>query len=83
MGEGEDVHYQLNEAHYIRNPEEPNTIYFDVVPVVHKLNATIWFITLDEETPPELIDAQLFLNFRVSFLSNETEEGGENNEGQN
>ena len=83
VGEGEDVRYQLNEAHYIRNPEEPYTIYFDVVPVVHKLNATIWFTTLDEETPPELIDAQLFLNFRVSFLSNENEEGGENNEGQN
>ena len=78
--EGND-YYKLNDAHYIRNDDEPYTIYFDIVPVVHKLNATIWFITLDEETPPELIDAQLFLNFQVSFLANEVEEGGENNEG--
>ena len=80
-GEG-NAYYKLNDAHFEFNPDEPHTIYFDMVPVVHKLNAVIWFTTLDEETPPELIDAQLFLNFQVSFLSNdESGEGGENNEG--
>ena len=74
-------YYVLNEEHYERPDDDPHTIYFNVVPVVHKLNATIWFITLDEETPPELIDAQLFLNFQVTFLADEVEEGGENNEG--
>lgn len=74
-------YYQLKEEHFVFNSDEPHALYFDIVPVVHKLNATIWFITLDEETPPELIDAQLFLNFQVSFLSEEVEEGGENNEG--
>ena len=57
----------------------PYVMYFDFIPYTHTLNAVIYFLKVDEETAPELIDAQLFLNFEVSFLV--SEEGG--NDGQN
>ena len=89
-GEGVNAYYQLNDTyHYyetadgeiVENPDSgtklnPHVLYFDVVPVTHTLNATIHFLKVDEETSPELIGAQLFLNFQVSFLTNEN--GNEN-----
>lgn len=49
----------------------PFKIEFNIIPAVHKLHAELYFVHVDELTPPELIDAQLFLNFQVSFKSDE------------
>lgn len=51
--------------------DSPFKIEFNIIPVVHKLHAELYFVHVDELTPPELIDAQLFLNFQVSFKSDE------------
>ena len=61
-----DIVYTLKD--YINSPFK---IEFNIIPVVHKLHAELYFVHVDELTPPELIDAQLFLNFQVSFKSDE------------
>lgn len=55
----------------------PYVIHFDIVPVTHALSADIYFCKVDEATAPELVGAQLFLNFKVSFLE---PKGGDTNE---
>ncbi len=80
VGEGDEAttetYYQLNLI--TPNPDNPFEITFDMIPVVNTLEATIYFLHVDEQTPPELIAAQLFLNFKVTFLTGNT--GGNNNE---
>lgn len=66
--DGDIVVYKLKEKDYIKSPFK---IEFNIIPVVHKLHAELYFVHVDELTPPELIDAQLFLNFQVSFKSDE------------
>ena len=89
-GEGKNVYYRLKSDYYYYEPigggdlvstpsssTNPYALYFDFIPYTHTLNATIHFLKVDEETAPELIGAQLFLNFQVAFLAGE---GGNNNE---
>lgn len=64
------TYYELNDDYYIAD-DNKHRVSFNMIPVTHTLNATIYFIHVDELTPPELIDAQLFLNFQVSFKSDE------------
>ncbi len=67
--DGETVtYYELNAGNYLTTDSE-HKLLFNMIPVTHTLNATIYFVHVDEETPPELIDAQLFLNFKVTFLT--------------
>ena len=56
---------------------DPYSLYFDFIPFTHSLYATIYFLKIDEATPPELIGTQLFLNFEVTYI---THTGGETNE---
>ena len=80
VGDGDEAttetYYELNLITV--NPDNPFEITFDMIPVVNSLEATIYFLHVDEQTPPELIAAQLFLNFKVTFLTGNT--GGNNNE---
>ena len=62
-----DIVYTLKDY----SSDSPFKIEFNIIPVVHKLHAELYFVHVDELTPPELIDAQLFLNFQVSFKSDE------------
>lgn len=76
-------HYYETENGLVSNPDKedvinPYVVYFDIVPVIHTINATIHFLKVDEETSPELIGTQLFLNFEVSFLAKETTGENEN-----
>ena len=50
---------------------DPYKITFSMIPTTHTLNAVLNFAHVDELTPPELMDTQLFLNFKVSYESNE------------
>lgn len=62
------TYYKLKDEYYI--PDDNDYIVsFNMIPTTHTLNATIYFIHVDEETPPELINAQLFLNFKVTFVA--------------
>ena len=95
--EGNDVPnvYQLkNEYYYLETTDgevvseipdgktiNPYVIHFDIVPVTHTLSADIYFCKVDEATAPELIGAQLFLNFKVSYIegtNGSTDENGGN-----
>ena len=76
-GKEGNFYYQLKDDYYYYDPQNPYVLEFDFIPYTHTLNATIHFLKVDEATAPELVGAQLFLNFQVSFLANE----GENNEG--
>ncbi len=80
VGDGDEAttetYYELNLITV--NPDNPFEITFDMIPVVNTLEATIYFLHVDEQTPPELIAAQLFLNFKVTFLTGNT--NGNNNE---
>lgn len=62
------TYYELNDDYYIAD-DNKHRVSFNMIPVTHTLNATIYFIHVDEETPPELINAQLFLNFKVTFVA--------------
>ena len=62
------TYYELNDDYYIAD-DNKHRVTFNMIPVTHTLNATIYFIHVDEETPPELINAQLFLNFKVTFVA--------------
>ena len=62
------TYYELNDDYYIADDND-HRVTFNMIPVTHTLNATIYFIHVDEETPPELINAQLFLNFKVTFVA--------------
>jgi hypothetical protein len=62
------TYYELNEDNYV-DDDNDHRITFNIIPVTHTLNATIYFIHVDEQTPPELINAQLFLNFKVTFIA--------------
>jgi hypothetical protein len=67
--EGKKVtYYELNDDNYV-DDDNDHRITFNIIPVTHTLNATIYFIHVDEQTPPELINAQLFLNFKVTFIA--------------
>lgn len=63
-----NTYYELNAGNYIEDNDE-HKITFNMIPVTHTLNATIYFVHVDEMTPPELVNAQLFLNFKVTFLT--------------
>ena len=66
----EVVYYQLIDGQYVEDGD-PYKITFSMIPTTHTLNAVLNFAHVDELTPPELMDTQLFLNFKVSYESNE------------
>ena len=66
----EVVYYQLIDSQYVEDGD-PYKITFSMIPTTHPLNAVLNFAHVDELTPPELMDTQLFLNFKVSYESNE------------
>ena len=66
----EVVYYQLIDSQYVEDGD-PYKITFSMIPTTHTLNAVLNFAHVDELTPPELMDTQLFLNFKVSYESNE------------
>ena len=64
------IYYQLIDSQYV-DDGDPYKITFSMIPTTHTLNAVLNFAHVDELTPPELMDTQLFLNFKVSYESNE------------
>ena len=64
------IYYQLIDSQYVEDGD-PYKITFSMIPTTHTLNAVLNFAHVDELTPPELMDTQLFLNFKVSYESNE------------
>ena len=63
------TYYKLADALYDSERITDHKTVFSVIPVTHKLNAIVYFVHVDEMTPPELINAQLFLNFEVVFTN--------------
>lgn len=63
------TYYKLADALYDSESITDHKTVFSVIPVTHKLNAIVYFVHVDEMTPPELINAQLFLNFEVVFTN--------------
>ena len=64
------TYYVLADKQYDNNNKTDYSITFKMIPVTHTLNAVLYFVHVDELTPPELMDAQLFLNFKVEFIAN-------------
>ncbi len=63
------VYYRLNTSTVVEGNKYATS--FDIVPAKHTLHTTLYFIHVDEQTPPELIDAQLFLNFTIYVPTSE------------